>query len=345
MVGERRSRTSSLGDLGQRARSPRPAPAASPSGSPRAGRRSARAPSPCARRAPWRGAGRRRGRRGGAASGGRRRRSAGLLAERRLRADRMRAALGHDLARVAVPGERGQLLAGRLAEKPFERPCLASRPAGRWCVMPFSASLALVTGPTPHISSTGSSCRKREFGRRIDDDQPVGLGDLRGDLGEVLGARDADRDRQAELVADAAPDLPGDLGSASRTRCSQPATSAKASSIEMRSTSGVKSPRTAIAASPSRWYSSKWPPTKRSCGQSSRAAPAGHAAAHAERLGLVGGGQHHAAADRDRLAAQRRIEQLLDRGVERVEVGMEDGSRHDRARATKGGGGTGRAVA
>ena len=33
----------------------------------------------------------------------------------------------------------------------------------------------------------------------------------------------------------------------------QPATSAKASSMEMRSTSGVKSPSTLIAASPSRW--------------------------------------------------------------------------------------------
>ena len=40
-------------------------------------------------------------------------------------------------------------------------------------------------------------------------------------------------------------------------RCSQPATSANASSIEMRSTSGVKSPRIPIAASPSRRYWSK----------------------------------------------------------------------------------------
>ena len=51
----------------------------------------------------------------------------------------------------------------------------------------------------------------------------------------------------------------------------QPTTSAKASSIEMRSTSGVKSSSTFIAASPSREYSLKWPPTKMSCGQSSRA--------------------------------------------------------------------------
>ena len=54
-------------------------------------------------------------------------------------------------------------------------------------------------------------------------------------------------------------------------RCVQPATSAKASSIEIRSTSGVKSPSTLIAASPSRWYSLKCPPTKSRSGQSARA--------------------------------------------------------------------------
>ncbi len=53
-----------------------------------------------------------------------------------------------------------------------------------------------------------------------------------------------------------------------------------------------------------------------------------HAALRAERLGLVGRCQHHAATDRDRLAAQARIEELLDRGIEGVQIGMEDGGRH-----------------
>ena len=56
-------------------------------------------------------------------------------------------------------------------------------------------------------------------------------------------------------------------------------------------------------------------------------APSRHAAADAERLGLVGRGEHDAAADRDRFAAQERVEQLLDRCVEGVEVGVEDGGR------------------
>ena len=53
--------------------------------------------------------------------------------------------------------------------------------------------------------------------------------------------------------------------------CIEPETSANASSIEMRSMSGVKSASTAIAASPRRWYSLKWPPVKMRPGQSSRA--------------------------------------------------------------------------
>ena len=53
-------------------------------------------------------------------------------------------------------------------------------------------------------------------------------------------------------------------------------------------------------------------------------APA-HRRAHAERLGLVAGGEHDAAADDDRPAAQRGVVALLDRRVEGVEVGVQDG--------------------
>jgi hypothetical protein len=50
-----------------------------------------------------------------------------------------------------------------------------------------------------------------------------------------------------------------------------------------------------------------------------------HSAADPERLGFVGRRQHHPAADRDGFAAQRRIQELLDRGIEGVQVRMEDG--------------------
>ncbi len=55
--------------------------------------------------------------------------------------------------------------------------------------------------------------------------------------------------------------------------------------------------------------------------------PSRHAAADSEGLGFVGRREHHPAAHRDRLAAQRRVEQLLDRGIEGIEVGMQDGGR------------------
>ena len=46
---------------------------------------------------------------------------------------------------------------------------------------------------------------------------------------------------------------------------------------------------------------------------------------HPEGLGLIGRRKHNPAPDGDRLAAQRRLEQLLDRCVESIEIRMKDG--------------------
>jgi hypothetical protein len=66
--------------------------------------------------------------------------------------------------------------------------------------------------------------------------------------------------------------------------------------------------------------------------------PPRHAAMDAEGLRFVGGGKHHPATDSDRLALQRRVEHLLDRGIESIEIGMEDGGRrfHSTAPSQKG---------
>src|SRR4029077_13911204 len=53
--------------------------------------------------------------------------------------------------------------------------------------------------------------------------------------------------------------------------------------------------------------------------------PARHAAAYSEDLGFVRSGKHNTAADRHGPAAQRRVKQLLDGGVEAVQVSVEDG--------------------
>ena len=58
-----------------------------------------------------------------------------------------------------------------------------------------------------------------------------------------------------------------------------------------------------------------------------------HAALDTEGLGLIGRRENHAAADRDRLAAQARIQKLLDRSVEGVEIRVENGG--DRFHGTK----------
>ncbi len=46
---------------------------------------------------------------------------------------------------------------------------------------------------------------------RIDNHEPIGLGHLRGDFRQVLGACDADRDRQAKLVSHTAADRAGNV--------------------------------------------------------------------------------------------------------------------------------------
>jgi hypothetical protein len=44
-----------------------------------------------------------------------------------------------------------------------------------------------------------------------DEEEPVGLGGCAGDLGEVLGAGDADGNRQPQTLAGDAPEADGDL--------------------------------------------------------------------------------------------------------------------------------------
>lgn len=158
---------------------------------------------------------------------------------------------------------------------------------------------------------------------RIDHHQPVGLGHLRGDLGQMLGARHADRDRQAELGAHAAADRAGDLG----RRAEQTGAAGDVGKrlvdgnpldhrreIAEHLNSRIAQPLVVLEMA----ADENQPGAELTC------APPRHAATHAESLGLVGGGQHDAAADGDRLAAQGRIEQLLDRGIEGVEIRVED---------------------
>ena len=64
--------------------------------------------------------------------------------------------------------------------------------------------------------------------------------------------------------------------------------------------------------------------TTMACGHSARGLAAAHRAPHPEGPGLVARRHHHAAADDHRPAPERGVVALLDRGEERVEVGVED---------------------
>ena len=246
-----------------------------------------------------------------------------LPADRRLGAGRVGAAMRLDLARIAIPRQRRQLVAERMPEQPLQRlrRRLRQLPDGEHTVLgqPFPGDRA----NAPHQLDR-QVVQERELGRGIDDDQAVGLGHLRGDLRQMLRARDADRDRQAELRAHATPDRLRNLGR--RTEQVRAARDIgerfvdrdaldQRGEIAQHVDGGIAQPlvlgemaadedevRTELARPPSR-----------------------HPAAHPEGLRLIGGGQHDSAADRDRLAAQRRVKQLLDRGIEGVQVRMEDG--------------------
>jgi hypothetical protein len=171
--------------------------------------------------------------------------------------------------------------------------------------------------------------QEAQFGRGIDDAQAIRLGDLRGDLGEVLGARHPDRDRQPELVAHApAHGLRDDRGGAKQmlgpghvgeSLVDRDALDQRRVVVED-ADRGVAEARIVLVVAGNE--------------DELRAKllrlPAGHAAAHAEGLGLVRCREYHAAADRDRLAAQMRIEELLHRGIEGIEIGMQDRRVHRR---------------
>jgi hypothetical protein len=163
-----------------------------------------------------------------------------------------------------------------------------------------------------------------ELARRIDHDEAVGLGDLRGDLGQVLGARHPDRDGEPELRPDAPADRRGDLGrGAEEMRAPRDVGEGLVDRQPLHQRRELAEDGDgSVAEAP---IVAEVPADEDELRAQLARPQAGHAAAHAEGPGLVGRREHHAAPDGDRPAPQARIEQLLDRGVEGVQVGVQDG--------------------
>ncbi len=117
----------------------------------------------------------------------------GRRAERALRADGPAAPRGVDRARIPQPGQRVQVRAGRLAQQPlggrgFE---LGQLPDGA-----DAEPVQLLGGHGADAPQPFDRQRQQELllSLGFDDEQPVGLADRAGDLGEELRARDPDRD-------------------------------------------------------------------------------------------------------------------------------------------------------
>ena len=128
------------------------------------------------------------------------------------------------MRRPVTTGRGSRLLASAWRWWPEPRPSIptsASRGSAATSptrVMPRAWSFSAVRGPTPHSRSTGSGCRKSSSVPIGHLEQPVGLADRAGHLGQELGAGDAHADGQPDLGADPPPQLDGDLAGATR-RC------------------------------------------------------------------------------------------------------------------------------
>jgi hypothetical protein len=187
------------------------------------------------------------------------------------------------------------------------------------------ARVQLARGDRPDAPQPvdGERMQERELSTGRDDEQAVGLGDAARDLCEELGPGDADRDREADPLADVAPQPRGDLDRLARDPLHpahveerlvdrQPLDERRR--VAEYGEHGLARGDVRLEARRHHGRVGAQPP---------RLAPA-HRGAHAARLRLVAGGEHDAAADDHRPRAQLRIIPLLDRGEERIQVGMQD---------------------
>ena len=190
--------------------------------------------------------------------------------------------------------------------------------------IPRACNFSAVTGPTPQRRSPAADAGSRAR-RRATTSRPSGLATPLATLARnfvratptVMGSptRSATVCRRPTAIVGCAGDPPN------------PRTSRNASSIERPSTSGRGVgehlehglARVGVGRHP-RWHDDRVR-AQRTC------QPAAHRRAHAERLGLVAGREHHPAADDHRPPAQARVVALFDRGVERVEIGVQDPGR------------------
>ncbi len=158
----------------------------------------------------------------------------------------------------------------------------------------------------------------------FDEQQPVGFAYRARDLGEELGASDPDRDGETDLGVHPLPQSRRDLLGGARD-------APQAADFQKRLVDRqTLHKRGRVAEDPEHILTGRGiriHARRDDDGLRAQVArlPATHRGAHAARFCLIAGGKHHAAADDDRPAAQSGCIALLDRGVERVQVGVQHG--------------------
>ena len=241
---------------------------------------------------------------------------------RALRADRAPAASGPDRPRVAVVRERVEVPSGRTPEQVneerlVERGDLADR-----------SQPAIVELPGRHAPDApqpldGQRMEEAELVVRRHDQEPVRLRHRTRHLREELRARDADRDREPDLVEDPLPQpsrdlrrLPGEPfepANVEERLVDREPLDERRRVLEDRE-DGLA--RLGVGRHPRRH-------DDRLRAEAARLAAA-HRRLDAVRLRLVAGREHDPAADDHGSPAQARIVALLDRSEERIEIGMQD---------------------
>ena len=187
-------------------------------------------------------------------------------------------------------------------------------------------------GATPQSRSTGSGWRNASLTVGRHHEEAVRLGDRARYLGEELGPRHSDRDRQADLVTDVPSQPRGDLGRRADA-------SLHPADVEERLVDRdplddrrnvVEDPEDRLARIDIGGHPGR---DDRRAGAQAAGSRRAHRRAHSEGLRLVARCEHHPQPDDHGPAPQARVVPLLDRRKERVQVGVQDrciAPRHER---------------
>ena len=243
-------------------------------------------------------------------------------AERRLRADRLAAAALAHRAGVVVVREPVDVTTGGAAENPHQ-PRLAELGEVADDGQPVLVKALCGRRADSPKRLDGQRVEELAFALGRDEQQAVRLRRVARHLRQRLRPRDADRDRQPDLLADVAPQTRRDLAR-------RPLDPLEPADVEERL---VDRQRLHLRARLLEDLEHRL-----ACRDVRREArldrdqvraelarfPPAHGGANAERARLVGGGQDDAATDDHRPPAQALVVALVDGGEERVEVRVED---------------------